>query len=77
VNWATLGVSICVLLVAIVALFRIQKIHLLVNSQLDRVMALYNMSKERSAELSRTIIDTGGIVPPEKTLAKNADNDSL
>jgi hypothetical protein len=77
VNWATLGVSICVLLVAIVALFRIQKIHLLVNSQLDRVMALYDMSKERSAELSRTIIDTGGTVPPEKTLHKNADNDSL
>jgi hypothetical protein len=70
VNWITLAVSVCVLIVSIVALFRIQKVHVLVNSQLDKVMQRLDVSKGRTAQLSQTITDTGGTVPPEKTLKR-------
>jgi hypothetical protein len=77
VNWITLAVSICVLIVSVIALFRIQKVHVLVNSQLDKVMARLDASKGRSAQLSQTITDTGGIVPPEKSLHRKEDSDAL
>jgi hypothetical protein len=71
VNWITLVVSILVLIVSIIALFRIQKVHVLVNSQLDKVMQRLDMSKGRNAQLSQSRTDSGGTVPPEKKLVRD------
>jgi hypothetical protein len=65
VSWVTLAVSVATLAAAVVALWKVQKVHVLVNSNMTEVLRRLGVSQERSGQLEKTLIQADVDVPPK------------
>jgi hypothetical protein len=73
-HWITFGTSLLGFLTAVVGFLilfkKVQQVHVLVNSNLTKVMARLGIEQERSTQLHDTLASAGVEIPPRPSQEK-------